>query len=51
MVRYFQLAAAPEDAPVQVGFLVQSPTGQGCHVSFDDLRFTQQPLTGLRDGR
>src|SRR5687768_13330518 len=39
LVRYFTLVALPADAPAPVGFEVQSPTGQGCPVSFTDLRF------------
>ncbi len=34
----------------QVGFEVQSPTGDGCTVSFDRIRFSQQRLADLRDG-
>ncbi|HWM22251.1 MAG TPA: DUF1349 domain-containing protein [Ilumatobacteraceae bacterium] len=33
-----------------VGFEVQSPTGDGCVVTFDDIRFAAQRLDDLRDG-
>ena len=50
LVRYFQLSAVPPGTSVHVGFLVQSPAGDGCRVAFDDLRFSRQPPTELRDG-
>ena len=34
----------------RIGFEAQSPTGEGCTVTFDDVRFTRQRLTDLRDG-
>jgi regulation of enolase protein 1 (concanavalin A-like superfamily) len=46
LVRYFALS----NGPAQLGFVAQSPTGEGCRVGFDDLRFTREPLTELRDG-
>jgi hypothetical protein len=33
-----------------VGFLAQSPTGEGCPVRFSDIRFDEVALTDLRDG-
>jgi regulation of enolase protein 1 (concanavalin A-like superfamily) len=50
LVRYFTLVALPADAPARVGFLVQSPTGSGCPVSFSDLAFVPSPPSDLRDG-
>jgi len=47
-VRFFSLGAAPGEH--RVGFEVQSPTGDGCTVTFDNLRFTGQRLADLRDG-
>lgn len=46
-VRHFAL-----DAPggLAAGFLAQSPTGEGCTATFDDLRFVAEPLADLRDG-
>ena len=46
-VRHFELAGDPQP---QVGFLAQSPTGQGCSVRFSDIRFDEAALTDLRDG-
>lgn len=48
MVRVFSLGDAVSDH--QVGFEAQSPTGDGCTVTFDGIRFTQQRLADLRDG-
>ena len=48
LVRVFSLGT--EVAEHQVGFEVQSPTGEGCTATFDDIRFTRQSLTELRDG-
>jgi uncharacterized protein len=47
LVRHFAL-----DAPdgLAAGFLAQSPTGEGCTATFDDLRFVAEPLAELRDG-
>jgi hypothetical protein len=33
-----------------IGFEAQSPTGDGCVVTFDDIRFTTDRLDDLRDG-
>ena len=33
-----------------IGFEAQSPTGDGCTVTFDDIRFTSDRLGDLRDG-
>ena len=48
LVRVFSLGGAVADH--QIGFEVQSPTGDGCTVTFDDIRFTRQRLADLRDG-
>jgi uncharacterized protein len=47
LVRHFAL-----DAPdgLAAGFLAQSPTGEGCTATFDEVRFVAQPLSELRDG-
>ena len=47
LVRHFAL-----DAPdgLAAGFLAQSPTGEGCTATFDDVRFAAEPLAELRDG-
>lgn len=46
-VRYFAL---DEPEPAEVGFEAQSPLGDGCRVSFDDIAFTAGRLASLRDG-
>lgn len=48
MVRVFALT---EDVRGhRVGFEVQSPMGDGCHVTFEDIRFGRDTLKDLRDG-
>lgn len=48
MVRCFTIDDTT--TPAAVGFEAQSPTGDGCHVTFDDIRFTGERLRDLRDG-
>ena len=48
LIRVFSLGQDLADH--QIGFEAQSPTGEGCRVTFDRLRFTPQRLTDLRDG-
>ncbi|QHZ00032.1 hypothetical protein SSPS47_33570 [Streptomyces sp. S4.7] len=48
LIRYFAL-----DDPARralTGFEAQSPTGEGCAVTFDEVRFTRDRLADLRDG-
>jgi hypothetical protein len=47
LVRHFTLGT---DEAVAVGFEAQSPTGDGCEVRFDDVRFEPRTLRELRDG-
>ena len=47
LVRHFALETP---GPLAAGFLAQSPTGEGCTATFDDVRFTAQTLADLRDG-
>ena len=47
LVRHFTLG---DDVVPEVGFEAQSPTGEGCEVRFDDIRFEPHRLAGLRDG-
>jgi uncharacterized protein len=47
-VRHFALGEGA--APVQVGFLAQSPMGEGCGVAFDHITFTPERLADLRSG-
>ena len=48
MVRFFALDEA--DGSTELGFEAQSPTGEGCLVRFDDIRFAAERLRDLRDG-
>jgi regulation of enolase protein 1 (concanavalin A-like superfamily) len=48
MVRFFTIDGTSTSAAI--GFEAQSPTGDGCLVTFDDIRFTRQRLGDLRDG-
>jgi regulation of enolase protein 1 (concanavalin A-like superfamily) len=48
MIRYFRVGESP--VSVKVGFEAQSPTGDGCTVTFDDIRFAPERLGDLRDG-
>ena len=47
LVRHF-----PFEAPdrVAAGFLAQSPTGEGCTATFDEIGFARATLAELRDG-
>lgn len=47
LLRYFALGG-PE--PVRVGFLAQSPTGQGCTATFDHIAWRPGAPKNLRDG-
>jgi uncharacterized protein len=46
MVRYFAL----ENVPTKAGFLAQSPTGDGCQVTFSEIEFAYKTLTDIRSG-
>lgn len=53
LVRYFALdgqGAASTDQVVRVGFLAQSPTGQGCTAVFDGIALRPGAPSDLRDG-
>jgi regulation of enolase protein 1 (concanavalin A-like superfamily) len=45
-VRYFDLGAGA----VRVGFAAQSPTGDGCTATFDEITFVPNGPADLRDG-
>ena len=47
LVRYFTFGSGVDPA---VGFEAQSPTGDGCTATFDDVRFETRRLGDLRDG-
>lgn len=46
LLRYFTL----EKSLVRVGFLAQSPTGEGCAATFDHIMFVPGAPADLRDG-
>jgi regulation of enolase protein 1 (concanavalin A-like superfamily) len=48
MIRVFLLRE--ETSGDSIGFEGQSPTGDGCTVTFDDIRFLPQRLAEVRDG-
>ena len=57
LLRYFSLGAAPdltqvqrEVSEVRVGFLAQSPAGQGCTATFAEISFLPGAPSDLRDG-
>ena len=47
LVRHFALASL---APLETGFLAQSPTGDGCRAMFTDVRFSEARLADIRSG-
>jgi uncharacterized protein len=47
MVRYFTLGALEN---LQVGFLAQSPTGEGCNVVFSEIAYRPDVLKDMRSG-
>jgi uncharacterized protein len=47
LVRHFALGS---DGTVAAGFEAQSPTGDGCDVRFEEIRFEARTLGDLRDG-
>ena len=48
MIRFFTIDGTPTSGAI--GFEAQSPPGDGCVVTFDDIRFTRKRLGDLRDG-
>jgi regulation of enolase protein 1 (concanavalin A-like superfamily) len=55
LLRYFALGSDDDRSggpgtDVTVGFLAQSPTGQGCEVTFEQISFRSGGLADLRDG-
>jgi regulation of enolase protein 1 (concanavalin A-like superfamily) len=49
LIRHFHLGTGADDL-VRIGFLAQSPTGDGCRVSFSQLRYLPEALDDLRGG-
>ena len=48
LIRVFTLGEGTDRHAI--GFEAQSPTGNGCTVTFDDVRFTSERLVDLRNG-
>ena len=48
LIRVFTLGSGIENH--QVGFVAQAPIGNGCDVTFSDIRFAYSSLAQLRDG-
>jgi uncharacterized protein len=48
LIRVFRLT--DDTSAHQIGFEAQSPTGDGCTVTFDGIAFTSDRLAELRDG-
>ena len=48
MIRVF--AIDDTSTPASIGFEAQSPTGDGCVVTFEDIHFSRERLDELRDG-
>jgi len=49
LIRHFHLGTGPGDV-VRLGFVAQSPTGDGCRVTFSQLRYLPEALDDLRGG-
>ncbi|HET6858504.1 MAG TPA: DUF1349 domain-containing protein [Streptomyces sp.] len=49
-VRIFTLGTPEQAAAALVGFMTQSPVGEGCAVTFDRIEFRPNWPKGLRDG-
>jgi regulation of enolase protein 1 (concanavalin A-like superfamily) len=47
LIRYFKLE---DNKNAQMGFLAQSPMGNGCTAFFRDIRFEERLLTDIRSG-
>ena len=50
LLRYFALGDDDTSEPVRVGFLAQSPTGQGCTAMFESIALRPGAPSDLRDG-
>ncbi|MGW1891770.1 DUF1349 domain-containing protein [Streptomyces sp. NPDC002004] len=49
-VRIFSLGEGEESAQALVGFMTQSPVGEGCVVTYEGIRYEDHWPKGLRDG-
>jgi uncharacterized protein len=50
LVRYFTLGEHEAGLTARVGFLAQSPRGEGCRAVFDEIAFSAGAPADLRDG-
>jgi uncharacterized protein len=48
LIRFFRVTES--SAGDKVGFEAQSPTGEGCKVTFEEIRFVAERLGDVRDG-
>lgn len=48
--RFVRVFSLGDPHGVHIGFAAQSPTGEGCDVRFDSVRFSTETLSNLRDG-
>jgi uncharacterized protein len=48
LIRHFHLGAGADE--VRLGFLAQSPTGDGCRVRFSQLRYLSEGVDDIRGG-
>jgi uncharacterized protein len=49
-VRHFALGTPEQAAAARVGFLAQSPVGEGCAVAFDEIAYAAGAPEDMRDG-
>lgn len=47
LVRYFTLG---ESSTLEIGFIAQSPTGEGCTATFSDIVYVPEKLADIRSG-
>jgi regulation of enolase protein 1 (concanavalin A-like superfamily) len=47
LIRYFTLGESPD---VEIGFLAQSPTGEGCTARFREISYRHEKLKDVRSG-
>jgi hypothetical protein len=47
LIRYFRLGDSPE---AEIGFLAQSPTGEGCTATFREITYLREKLNDIRSG-
>jgi uncharacterized protein len=50
LLRYFSLGEREAGREAKIGFLAQSPTGEGCTAVFEHIAFHPGAPVDLRDG-